>query len=272
MKRRLSRSNHRCNKFVLFLLAALLLSVSANAVLLLKNPRVTQLLTDRADQKAYLSTLNKLSNHPVVSASSDTCNVLCIGNSITKHAKCDYWWSECGMAASSKDHDYVHLLQKWLEGEFANVSVNAVNFSDWERTYWDRFQTTAEINDFLAENLNLVILQLGDNIVDHSSLSEDLTELLKYIEEKCPNADIIVLGCFYFRPSIDLIKLNTCISLRINFVSLDAIQTDQYRRAKNDTVYDDEGNPHTISHSGTTMHPNDKAFEFIASEIINLIW
>lgn len=37
-------------------------------------------------------------------------NLLFIGNSITKHGKCSYWPGEWGMAASSPENDYVHLL------------------------------------------------------------------------------------------------------------------------------------------------------------------
>ena len=37
-------------------------------------------------------------------------NYLAIGNSLTLHGICEYWWNECGMAASSLEKDYVHQL------------------------------------------------------------------------------------------------------------------------------------------------------------------
>lgn len=39
-------------------------------------------------------------------------NYLAIGNSITLHEVCDYWWNECGMASTSKNNDYFHRVIK----------------------------------------------------------------------------------------------------------------------------------------------------------------
>lgn len=35
---------------------------------------------------------------------------LILGNSITLHSPCSYWWGSWGMAASSAEHDFVHIL------------------------------------------------------------------------------------------------------------------------------------------------------------------
>jgi hypothetical protein len=39
---------------------------------------------------------------------------LAIGNSITTHGKCSYWWSNAGMAASDELHDYFHIVKNIL--------------------------------------------------------------------------------------------------------------------------------------------------------------
>lgn len=41
---------------------------------------------------------------------------LVLGNSITLHGECSYWWGEWGMAASSRDKDFVHLVEKMFHG------------------------------------------------------------------------------------------------------------------------------------------------------------
>ncbi len=59
-------------------------------------------------------------------------NILFLGNSITYHDYCPSigWYGQYGMAASSIDNDYVHILQKWF-GDDKNYMVK--NIADFER-------------------------------------------------------------------------------------------------------------------------------------------
>ena len=47
---------------------------------------------------------------PVQTPSEAPYRYLAIGNSITRHPECVYWWSEAGMAASTPEQDYFHLV------------------------------------------------------------------------------------------------------------------------------------------------------------------
>ena len=55
-----------------------------------------------------ITLLQAESNKKVVQWDSENYNYLAIGNSITLHGINDYWWNECGMAASTLENDYVH--------------------------------------------------------------------------------------------------------------------------------------------------------------------
>lgn len=46
----------------------------------------------------------------------ETFNYLALGNSITKHEICSYWFDEVGMAASSEKTDYFHIVCNTLQG------------------------------------------------------------------------------------------------------------------------------------------------------------
>lgn len=48
-------------------------------------------------------------------SSNPYTRVLVLGNSITKHPITSYWWGEWGMAASKKENDFVHKLEKMLQ-------------------------------------------------------------------------------------------------------------------------------------------------------------
>ncbi|RZM14589.1 MAG: SGNH/GDSL hydrolase family protein, partial [Pedobacter sp.] len=58
--------------------------------------------------------------------------VLVLGNSMTIHAPSVElgWYGNWGMAASSKDKDYVHILETKLQ-----MPVVPVNISAWERNH-----------------------------------------------------------------------------------------------------------------------------------------
>lgn len=77
-----------------------------------QNEKISQLEGNVSYLKAEL---NLLKNPVSVEYSDTTFNYLAIGNSITKHALADYWWNEMGMAASSEEKDYVHLVASALE-------------------------------------------------------------------------------------------------------------------------------------------------------------
>ena len=63
--------------------------------------------------------------------------VLILGNSITRHPKVPAigWNAEWGMAASSPDKDYVHLLEANFKKSDASTKVTAVNISAFEHNF-----------------------------------------------------------------------------------------------------------------------------------------
>ena len=76
----------------------------------------------------------KINNHKAVDK-----NILFIGNSITYHGICSYWFGSWGMASSSRDNDFVHLVVKKL-GKNNNVNYAIVPF------YFGKPMRTTEMN------------------------------------------------------------------------------------------------------------------------------
>ena len=62
---------------------------------------------------------------------NDPLQVLCLGNSITKHPiKEDIeWFSDWGMAASNIEYDYCHQLEKMLCKYHPNSTVTPLNIA-----------------------------------------------------------------------------------------------------------------------------------------------
>ena len=91
-----------------------------------QNEKISELQNDITFLKTELKEWN---NSKRVNYSDTAFNYVAIGNSITKHVINDYWWNEIGMAATSQDKDYVHLISSYLEDLHGEVCMNAVNFS-----------------------------------------------------------------------------------------------------------------------------------------------
>ena len=203
--------------------------------------------------------------------SNTVFNYLAIGNSITKHPTCDYWWNEIGIAASTENKDYVHLINSYLQ-ETEETCFSAVNFRQWEIASRDRSEFLNLLDGYLDIRLNLVIVQLSENVNDLSTFKEDFKELLNYISNKCPKAQVIVVGDFWDVETKDSIKKEVCNELNIPFVSLDSIKgKSEYQAGLNTVVYDAQGNEHVIKHEGVAVHPGDKGMEFIANAIEKVI-
>lgn len=212
---------------------------------------------------SLLSSTVKLKND-----SNKVLNYLAIGNSITIHQTNDYWWGEWGMAATKQDSDYFHVLSNMLNKENA-VYGTAINFSCWEVIYYDRAETLSLLDSYLTEDLNLVTIQLGENITDTTTLENDYIEMIKYIQEKSPSAKIFLIGQFWADDEKDAAKINACDSSGAYFVSLEDIQSEEYKIGIGSKVYGDDGKVHTVDHNGVSAHPNDLAMEYMANIIFS---
>lgn len=208
---------------------------------------------------------------------SDLCteagfDYLAIGNSITIHGICDYWWEEYGMAASSVEKDYYHQVVSWLEQRNDCLNTHATNFSSWEIASHDRTQTFSQLIPYLNEHIDLITLQLGENVKDLETYEKDFEELLKFLKEKAPNAQILVIGDFWQYEDRNVLKQKAVQTQNVEYIDLSEIMDNPYyESALGEKVYDSDGTEHVIEHSGVAKHPGDAGMAFIASKIIEIL-
>ena len=196
----------------------------------------------------------------------DTYNYLAIGNSITYHDAMSYWWNQgVGMAASTQDKDYVHVLSGLLKDDREEVVSANMNFYDWEAQSYDRGETLTTLDSYLSPNLDLVTIQLGENVNDTSTLEKDYEDLIKYVKEKAPDAQVAVIGEFWKDEEKDNDKKAACEATGATFVDLSSMWDDKsYEAGMGTTVYGSDGEAHTIEHDGVASHPGDKGMQKIA--------
>ena len=197
---------------------------------------------------------------------------LAIGNSITVHYLADYWWNECGMAATSSENDYYHIVLNKLKERNSEVSSYACNFGSWEVLYTDRAETIDVLDCYLDESLDLITVQLGENVKNLDTFESDFEYLIDYIKAAAPSAEIIVIGDFWEIENRDAIKKKVSEKCNVKYISLNEIKDNkEYQCGMGTEVYGEDGKAHIVEHSGVAAHPNDKAMKFIADKIIENI-
>ena len=197
-------------------------------------------------------------------------NYLAIGNSITRHGYSEYWWSDCGMAATTPDNDYFHIVCEKLKNRGA-VEGYPFDFCLWEVQSTDRAETMTLLDPYLNDSLNLITIQLGENVKDLNTYAKDLGELILHIQSMASNAQVVVIGDFW-NSKRSAMQRAVAISCNVPFVDLDDIHGNaEFQIGLNAMVTGDDGEKHMVTHGGVALHPNDKGMQIIADRVIQAI-
>lgn len=199
-------------------------------------------------------------------------NYLAIGNSITVHEICSYWWTENGMAATTAENDYFHRVCNYLESVNGELDSKAINFVSWEQEGHDRYQTFSLLRGLINSQLDLITVQLGENVVDASDFESDFSDLIYYLLKFAPHAKLIVLGNIMSSKSgvdLDLSKQIVCEKFNVGYINYKQLNAPEYKCGLGTEVYDSKGDVHIVEHTGVADHPNDEAMKYIANLIIN---
>lgn len=207
---------------------------------------------NQLDVSNYISFINK-----------DGCGVriMYAGNSITRHGVNESigWPNDFGMAASSIDKDYVHILSKRVLEKEENAAFCIAQCAAWERAFWD---DAVYDKFFVAKNFapDILIYRLGENVLledfNAHDFKEGIRHLLKYLTSENPDAKIIFTTNFWIKEPVD----NALIEVAA-----------EYGKKAHDLGLLGE-NPEMkaiglFEHSGVAAHPGDKGMEAIADAI-----
>lgn len=210
-------------------------------------------------------------------ATEDTFDYVALGNSVTCNEIQDgLWWGNWGMAATSEEKDYVHIVSAWLGGQSRRpVTTTVVDLKDWELAQ-DRNALLPGFETYFNEHTDLITIQTGENITNFKeTLGSDYVNLIGTIREKAPNAQILVLGEVLW-PSADIeaAKQTACASYGGTFVDMSPFLNGYeglYKSAVGAGVSGADGGGHTISSEEVAAHPNDDGMACIAQQVINCI-
>jgi hypothetical protein len=183
-------------------------------------------------------------------------NVLIMGNSIVRHPPLPEigWSNNWGMAASSIDSDFVHILKRKLSPY--NVNLVYDNYADFESHYWDydysKFDTLKRFNP------DMIIVRLAENVNDSMSIPKGFIKhydsLLNYIDPEKSAVKIICDGWW--------------ANNNINRLLKDYAEENDYTFLDHNSLYSNN----TIAlgeykNAAVEQHPSNKGMALIAESI-----
>ncbi|MEY4378580.1 MAG: hypothetical protein RLZ85_461 [Verrucomicrobiota bacterium] len=203
------------------------------------------------------------------SAQAKPQKILFVGNSITKHGpKADIdWHGNWGMAATSEDKDYVHIVTKSLAAKHgAQPEFLVKNVADFERAHVG-YDITGKFADAAAFKADLIILCIGENVAAlktpeaQADYQTQVTALLKALKTN-PKAAIIVRSSFWANPAKDSAMRQACEAVGGTFVDIGALSKDEQNYARSERPY---------KHAGVANHPGDRGMAAIAEAIVKAV-
>ena len=195
--------------------------------------------------------------------------ILFLGNSITLHgpAPAIGWLGNWGMAASTKDNDYVHLVLKAISttAEKEPASVIA-SLGDFERQF-ETYDIDLRLEKELAFKADLVILAIGENVSPLTSeqakaaFKANVTKLLKRLKE-ISDPVVVVRSCFWHDRIKDTLMKQACEEVGGIFVEGGVLGEDETNYARSEREF---------SHAGVAAHPGDKGMHALADAILKAL-
>jgi len=190
--------------------------------------------------------------------------VMFVGNSITLHGKkADIGWhGEWGMAASSKEKDYVHLLMSTTREKDPDCSFCICQVAEWERQYKNGKSLYNLFENARNFNADIIVMRFVENCpkddFDKQVFKTETVNLLNYLNPSNA-AKIILTTGFWHHPADDSIA-ELAKELDLPLVKLGDLGEKDEMKAIG-----------LFEHSGVANHPGDLGMKNIAARIFEVL-
>jgi hypothetical protein len=192
------------------------------------------------------------------STSTPFSNVVILGNSITYSPPnlSLGWTGSWGMAATTADKDYVHLLTSRFQQVNKSCVVQAHNIAVFETNY-DTYDFDADLKTYRDSKPDLLILRIGENVqasFDSVAFTKKYQGLIAYMKVNNPKLKVLAAGSFWSNRDY----INVIMSRYTPYISLAVLGNDlsNYAFDRTDVA------------AAVQQHPGDKGMQGIA----DMIW
>ena len=190
--------------------------------------------------------------------------IMFVGNSITLHGKLESigWNNEWGMAASSAENDYVHILMKNVKEYAPRAAFCICQVAAWESEYKKGKEKYPLYEKARAFDADVIIMRFVENCpgkeFDGAVFEKEMSDLLGFLNPS-GRAKIIMTTGFWHHPGdsriVGFAKKNN-----LPLVPLGDLGDDDKMTAKG-----------LFEHSGVAMHPGDLGMKTIAERIFEVL-
>lgn len=181
--------------------------------------------------------------------------VLILGNSIVKHAPEPSigWNGDWGMAASSKEKDFVSVFTEHVKKSnyFKSVVIDSENIAFWENDFnYDLNQ----LIDISKRDYDILIVRLGENVAAVEGYEVALNKMINHF--KNINTTTIITGLVWYNQSKEDIHKKVAKENGYKYISLSA-----FRNQQNNYSYG------LFEDTGVAAHPSDLGMIALADSL-----
>ena len=187
--------------------------------------------------------------------------ILFIGNSITLHGvKPEIGWHWLwGMAASSKEKDYVHQTMRMAHEIAPEAGYMLLQAANWERGFWQELESFENLRIAREYGADILVFRIGENVLGEHMKEYDLPSAFERLMDflnPSGKAQIIVTDMFWPNPEKDECAKRAAEAKGARFVSINHLGTMDEMKAVG-----------LFGHSGVAAHPGDLGMLKIAEAI-----
>ena len=190
--------------------------------------------------------------------------VMFVGNSMTLHGKKEDigWYGDWGMAASSKEKDYVHLLTSEISEKSPDSAFCICQVSKWEQRYKNGSSIKEQFEKARAFYADILVMRFVENCpkkdFDKEIFKREAVDLLNYLNPS--NAAKIILTTGFWHHPADIGIAELAEELNLPLVKLgDLGERDEMKAIG------------LFEHSGVANHPGDLGMKSIADRIFGVL-
>lgn len=191
-----------------------------------------------------------------------------IGNSITKHGYAPQigWFGNWGMAATSEDKDFVHLLKAKFEERYGEIDLCFAQGACWEGAKSEDKAATLDefFKPFVEFDPDILIVRIGENIqyheTDFETLKKDFKYFMDFLGANNPKRQVILTGLFWTHEEKEQVVTEIAKEMGYTFVFIQDLGNDPKMMATG-----------LFEHAGVAAHPGDLGMQEIANRIYNAV-